>query len=86
MERIIAFSMERVIAFSIERVHSLTVSTRAISSQWNALSRSCLERAPTPQKFWRSFGVPAAFHFAFHLRSSNAFPVISLLLSGTVAP
>ena len=47
-------------------------------------TRSCLERAPTPQKFWRSFGVPAAFHFTFHLRSSNAFPV-RLLLSGTVA-
>ena len=31
----------------------------------------------------RNFGVPAAFHLAFHMRSSNAFPV-RLLLSGTV--
>ena len=46
-------------------------------------TRSCSECAPIPQKFWHSFGVPAAFHFAFHLRSSNAFPV-RLLLSGTV--
>ena len=34
-------------------------------SQWNALSCSCSERAPAPWKFWRSFGVRAAFHFAF---------------------
>ena len=31
----------------------------------------------------RSFGVPAAFYFMFHLHSSNAFPV-RLLLRGTV--
>ena len=31
----------------------------------------------------RNFGVPAAFYVAFHLRSSNAFPV-RLLLSSTV--
>ena len=34
-------------------------------------------------QFHRNFGVPAAFHFAFHLRSSNTFTV-RLLLSGTV--
>ena len=34
-------------------------------------------------QFHRIFGVPAAFHFTFHLRSSNAFTV-RLLLSGTV--
>lgn len=31
----------------------------------------------------RNFGVPAAFYFAFHLRSNNVFPV-RLLLSSTV--
>ena len=46
-------------------------------------TRSCSERAPARQKFWRSFGVPAAFYFAFHFRSSNVFP-FRLLLSGAV--
>ena len=30
----------------------------------------------------RNFGIPAAFYFAFHVHSSNMFPV-RLLLSGT---
>ena len=49
---------------------NITVSTRAISSQWKrycVLSRtlSCSERAPTPQKFWRSRSVPFCVPFAF---------------------
>ena len=44
---------------------------------------SCSECVPAHEKFWRSLGVPAAFYFAFYLRSSNVFPV-RLLLSGTV--
>ena len=50
----------------------ITVSARTISSQWNLFSPSCSECAPAPQKFWHSFGLPAAFHFTFHLSSSNA--------------
>ena len=69
---------------------NITVSARTISSQWNALAFSMelvlafsMERVPAHKKFWHSPGVPAAFYFAFYLRSSNAFPV-RLLLSGTV--
>ena len=60
--------MERVIAFSMERVIAFSIERVLVQ---NALP------------FHRNFGVPAAFHFAFPQRSSNAFPV-KLLLSGTV--
>ena len=54
--------------FSMERVIAFSIE--------RVLVRNALQ-------LHRNFGVPAAFHFAFHLRSSNAFPV-RLLLSGTV--
>ena len=60
--------MERIIAFSMERVIAFSIE--------HVLVQNMLQ-------FLRNFGVPAAFHFAFHLRSSNAFSV-KLLLSGTV--
>ena len=72
---------------------NITVSARTISSQWNALAFSTerviafsMERILVQNAFqlMRNFGVPAAFCFAFYLRSSNAFTV-RLLLSGTVA-
>ena len=59
--------MERVIAFSMECVIAFSIEHVLVQ---NAL------------QFHRDFGVPATFHFVFHLRSSNAFPV-KLLLSGT---
>ena len=60
--------MEHVIAFSVERVIAFSIE--------HVLVQNVLQ-------FHRNFGVPAAFHFVFHLRSSNAFTV-RLLLSGTV--
>ena len=71
---------------------NITVSARTISSQWNVLAFSTdrviafsMERilVQNALQLMRNFGVPAAFYFAFYLRSSNAFPV-RLLLSGTV--
>ena len=63
------FSMERVnIAFSMEHVIAFSIEHVLVGNV---------------MQLHRNFGVPAAFHFAFHLRSSNAFPV-RLLLSGTV--
>ena len=71
MERVIAFSMKRVIAFSIE--HVLVQNALPFHRNFGV-------PAAFPQ---RSRSVPAAFHFAFQLRSNNTFTV-RLLLSGTV--